>query len=127
MEVLDRLNQALQLAGHKIGYSKKSEIASFLGYKLPYYSGIINGKGEITESFLKRISDLLGIDTNWVLTGEGHALMNESSVSVCDDGPLSSEPKSVPYFLYTELLKKYEAVVRENEQLRIKLSVNETD
>lgn len=122
MEVLERLNQALNLAGHKIGYSKKSEIAAFLGYKQPYYSGIINGKEKISEDFLKRISDLLNINTEWVLTGEGHVMKEVSSTVVDDSIKEPKQGQTVPYFLYKELHERYESIVRENEQLRIKLS-----
>lgn len=123
MEVLKRLNQALNLAGHKIGYSKKSEVAAFLGYKLPYYSGITNGKEKLSDEFLKRISDLLNINTEWVLTGEGHVMKEVTpSTIVNNDVQEFQQGKTVPYFLYKELHERYEAIVRENEQLRLRLT-----
>lgn len=122
MEVLERLNKALKLAGHKIGYSKKSEIAEFLGYKLPYYSGIINGKEKLSEDFLKRISDYLGIDAEWVKTGEGNMMLGTNASTVArEDDCEQRHGQTVPYFMYQDLLQKYEAVVRENESLRNKL------
>lgn len=125
MSELERLNQALNLAGRKIGYSKKSEIAAFLGYRGPYYSGVINGKEKLSDEFLKRISDLLGINPDWVRTGEGH-IMKEQSFSVHDEIVEPQNGQTVPYFLYKELQNRYEAVVRENESLRIRLSEYES-
>lgn len=123
MEILERLNHALKLAGHKIGYSKKSEVAAFLGYKPGYYSGVINGKEKLSEDFLKRISDYLNINVKYVLYGVDPILNGAlGSYSVNEDANPVASGQTVPYFVYKELLQKYEAVVRENEQLRLALT-----
>ena len=92
MNELERLNQALKLAGANVGYSKKKEIAAFLGYKPTYYSDIINGRTPINENFLKRIAEYLNINTNWVKTGDGHAI-NEGNVgtTVHDEGESAAQ------------------------------------
>jgi len=122
-EILVRLNQALGLAGRKVGFSKKREIAAFLGYSSTHYSEIINGKTPLTENFLDHISEHLNINSDWIRTGEGHALKDVAmGTTVNDDVEEYQQNKTVPYFLYKELQDRYEAVVRENESLRIKLN-----
>lgn len=71
MTDLERLNEALKVVFLKIGIYKKADMAEFLGYKSPYFSGIINGKEKMSDSFLKTISEKLHINTQWIATGEG--------------------------------------------------------
>lgn len=62
-------------------------MADFLGYKSPYFSGIINGKEKLSDSFLKTISDKLNINISWILTGNGPMLAPskfEANASVAD-------------------------------------------
>jgi phage repressor protein C with HTH and peptisase S24 domain len=75
---IERLNIALKTAflGKKI--FRKGDMATYLGYKSPYFSGIINGKEKLNESFLKCLETKLGINTDWILTGEGSMLMNST-------------------------------------------------
>lgn len=74
MTELERLNFALIERFRSIGIYKKGDMATFLDYKSPYFSGIINGKEKITEQFLKTISDKLQINIDWILTGNGDML-----------------------------------------------------
>lgn len=71
MTDLERLNEALKVVFLRMGIYKKADMAEFLGYKSPYFSGIINGKEKMSDSFLKTISDKLHINIQWITTGEG--------------------------------------------------------
>lgn len=72
------MNEALKKAFSQIGIYKKGDMADYLGYKTPYFSGVINGKEKLSESFLKLLSDSLGININWIKTGEGDMLKTNS-------------------------------------------------
>jgi transcriptional regulator with XRE-family HTH domain len=76
MSELERLNDVLKFVFLKIGIYKKADMAEFLGYKSPYFSGIINGKEKLTEQFLKNISDKLGVNIDYILEGKGEMLKN---------------------------------------------------
>lgn len=69
--VLSRMMQALREVFKKRGIVRKGEMADFLGYKGPYFSGVINGRERLTDSFLNNIEKKLGISSEWVATGEG--------------------------------------------------------
>ena len=71
MTDLERLNEALKVVFLRMGIYKKADMAEFLGYKSPYFSGIINGKEKMSDSFLRTISDKLHINIQWITTGEG--------------------------------------------------------
>lgn len=71
MTDLERLNEALKVVFLRMGIYKKADMAEFLGYKSPYFSGIINGKEKMSNSFLRTISDKLHINIQWITTGEG--------------------------------------------------------
>lgn len=71
MTDLERLNEALKVVFLRMGIYKKADMAEFLGYKSPYFSGIINGKEKMNDSFLKTISEKLHINIQWITTGEG--------------------------------------------------------
>lgn len=71
MTDLERLNEALKVVFLRIGIYKKADMAEYLGYKSPYFSGIINGKEKMSDSFLKTISEKLHINIQWITTGEG--------------------------------------------------------
>ena len=71
MTDLERLNEALKVVFLRMGIYKKADMAEFLGYKSPYFSGIINGKEKMSGSFLRTISDKLHINIQWITTGEG--------------------------------------------------------
>lgn len=71
MTDLERLNKALKVVFLRMGIYKKADMAEFLGYKSPYFSGIINGKEKMSDSFLRTISDKLHINIQWITTGEG--------------------------------------------------------
>ena len=71
MTDLERLNEALKVVFLRMGIYKKADMAEYLGYKSPYFSGIINGKEKMSDSLLKTISEKLHINIQWITTGEG--------------------------------------------------------
>ena len=60
-------------------------MAAFLGYRVPYFSGIINGKERLSDKFLKEISELLHINKDWVLSGEGDMFSHTITQTVTGD------------------------------------------
>ena len=77
MDELARLNMALKATFLKMGIYKKADMAEYLGYKSPYFSGVINGKERLSDQFLKNISDKVGISKDYILKGEGDMTVNE--------------------------------------------------
>lgn len=77
MDELARLNAALKATFLKMGIYKKADMAEYLGYKNPYFSGVINGKERLSDQFLKNISDKVGISKDYILKGEGDMTVNE--------------------------------------------------
>lgn len=92
MTELERLNKAIKQAFLDRNISKKAEMADFLGYKSPYFSGLINGKVGLNESFYEKISAKLGVNITWIKTGEGEMLKTDtpkSGVSTEEGGVIS--------------------------------------
>ena len=85
MTEIERLNDALKAAFIKIGIFKKADMANYLGYKSPYFSGIINGKEKLNDTFLQLISDKLNINSDWILRGEG-SMLREDGVTQSASG-----------------------------------------
>lgn len=86
MTDLERLNKALKVAFLRIGIYKKAEMAEYLGYKNPYFSGIINGKEKMSDRFLKTISEKLHINTQWITTGKGDMISENRVVQQNQSG-----------------------------------------
>ena len=61
-------------------------MAEYLGYKSPYFSGIINGKEKMSDGFMKTISDKLGINIHWITTGEGDMISENKVVQKNQNG-----------------------------------------
>lgn len=72
--VLTRLMQALREAFKRKGILRKGDMADYLGYKGPYFSGVINGRERLTDAFMNQIEKKLGINPEWVLQGDGDML-----------------------------------------------------
>lgn len=73
-EMLQRLRTALVEGFHRMGVTRKGDMARHLGYQIPYFSGMINGRERLSNSFLNTLSVKVGINPGWVLTGEGAML-----------------------------------------------------
>ncbi len=86
MTDLERLNESLKVAFLRIGIYKKADMAEYLGYKSPYFSGIINGKEKMSDGFMKTISDKLGINIHWITTGEGDMISENKVVQKNQNG-----------------------------------------
>lgn len=54
MTDLERLINVLKIAFSNINIYKKSDMAEYLGYKNPYFSGIINGKEKNERCFSEK-------------------------------------------------------------------------
>jgi phage repressor protein C with HTH and peptisase S24 domain len=70
-QILERLNIGLKTLFLKKGIQRKGDMADYLGYKNPYFSGVINGRERLSDSFLNTLTQKLGINSEWILTGEG--------------------------------------------------------
>lgn len=73
---IQRLEEVLKIVFAPKKIFKKAEMAEFLGYKPPYFSGICNGKEKVTDQFLIKIQSNLGVNWNYVLTGDGEILLS---------------------------------------------------
>ena len=102
MTELERLNKALKFAFLKKNISKKGDMAEFLDYKSPYFSGIINGKEKLSESFLLKISDKLDINIDWILTGEGEMLKESANPKI-----IELKPRPMANVIMVPLVSQY--------------------
>lgn len=93
-EITIRLNEALRAAFNQRGVQLKSDMAKMLGYKSPYFSGITTGKEKLTNAFLMTLSNKLGINSEWVLTGQGAMLLSGPSSSKSCNGMVPLVPVS---------------------------------
>lgn len=91
----------------------QEQLATKLGIDKAHVNKLLTGKKEFGKQTARRWSDLFGLSYSWLLTGEGKMLSNHS-----DDEATAT----VPFIIYKELLDRYEAVLRENENLRIQLA-----
>jgi len=94
----------------------QEQIASQLGIDKAHVNKLMTGKKQFGKQTARKWSDLYGLSYSWLLTGEGEM---EASLSV------ETKP-DVPYIIYQDLLNRYEEIVRENEQLRLRLSAYES-
>ncbi len=78
LEIASRLNLALRSTFPKLGINLKSEMANYLGYKSPYFSGLTTGKEKISPSFLHTLATKLNINSEWIMTGKGSMLLNDT-------------------------------------------------
>ena len=90
----------------------QEQLAEKLGVDKAHVNKLISGKKQFGKQSARKWSDLFGLSYSWLLTGEGK--MEASSTEKNPD---------VPYYLYKDLMERYEAVVRENENLRTRLAL----
>jgi hypothetical protein len=135
MDELARLNMALKATFLKIGIYKKADMAEYLGYKSPYFSGVINGKERLSDQFLKNISDKVGISKDYILKGEGDMTVNEqvsennTGVGIIGNnvngGGISNNNDSVMLRMLDLLHKKEEALERRDAEIQRLLDIIE--
>ncbi len=135
MDELKRLNAALKATFLKMGIYKKADMAEYLGYKSPYFSGIINGKEKLSDQFLKNISDKIGISKDYILKGEGEMTINEQTsenntgVGIIGNnvngGGISNNNDSVMLRMLDLLHKKEEALERRDAEIQRLLDIIE--
>lgn len=92
MSDYERLIPVLKNVFLKRGLYKRADWAKYLGYNSAYLSGVLNGKEQLTDSFLKKISDEFGINPDWVKTGNGSVFIendNINSSTSSSDGSIS--------------------------------------
>ncbi len=85
-EMLERLRTSLSEGFRRMGIVRKGDMARHLGYQIPYFSGIINGRERLSNSFLNTLSNKVGINPNWVLTGEGTMLVEDEPEPKAEKG-----------------------------------------
>lgn len=93
----------------------QKEIADRLGVAPSYITKIFNGERGFGEKQAEKWETLFGLSRVFLMTGEGNMEVGSDAEAKPD----------VPYAIYKELLDRYEDAVRENEQLRIRLSAYE--
>mgnify|MGYP000902332746 FL=1 len=135
MDELARLNMALKAIFLKMGIYKKADMAEYLGYKSPYFSGVINGKERLSDQFLKNISDKVGISKDYILKGEGDMTVNEqvsennTGVGIIGNnvngGGISNNNDSVMLRMLDLLHKKEEALERRDAEIQSLLDIIE--
>lgn len=66
----------------------RRELATKLGYTESSFSQIINGRVNLSDSFVKKLANLnKAVNTNWLLTGEGNMLKEgERGVTINGQG-----------------------------------------
>lgn len=110
MTDLERLINVLKIAFSNINIYKKSDMAEYLGYKNPYFSGIINGKEKMSDAFLRNISEKLNINSQWIVTGDGEMFLDKKIIQQNKNGDniqghsVTVNKTETEYFI--ELLKK---------------------
>lgn len=96
------------------GLSQK-EVAAMLGVAPTYITKILKGERGFSEKQAEKWATLLGLSKVFLMTGEGEVESNPAEAT-----------SSVPFMVYKDLLDRYEEVVRENEQLKARLSTYES-
>ncbi len=97
---LERLNHSLRIASQKLGIFTKKGMAKFLDYTNPYYSEVTTGRIKLSDDFMKKISDKLNINSDWIKTGNGNIFNEENDekdnkLSKNDDEVIRSLVKSI--------------------------------
>lgn len=73
---IQRFNEALKISFLPKKIYEKRDMAAFLGVSFGHFSSICNGKVKVSEQFRKRITEELGINWGYVLTGDGEILLS---------------------------------------------------
>lgn len=78
--ILTRLITALREAFRQKGIIRKGEMANYLEYRGPYFSGVINGREKLSEAFLLTLNQKLGLNPRWILHEEGSMFDYDSDI-----------------------------------------------
>ena len=120
---LERLNEALKAAFIKIGIYRKSDMAAYLGYKSPYFSGIINGKEKANDVFLNKISETLKVNIEWLETGRGEMLLGDVIPTYSPASSTGGDVVTMPREVFEQITKLTETVL--SQQRTIETLANE--
>lgn len=85
MTELERLNEALKEAFAKIGITKKTDMAAYIPYRFSYFSEVTTGHKPMSRLFLNKLYERIGINPQWVRTGEGE-MLTEPAVPKAENG-----------------------------------------
>ena len=61
-------------------------MAEYLGFSFGHFSSICNGKVKVSEQFRKKITSELGINWDYILTGNGEILLSAPAGNVAQVG-----------------------------------------
>ncbi len=90
----------------------KRELAEKLNYTESSFSQIINGKVKLSERFVKKLANFDDrININWLLTGEGEMLKNQTSTTPDTDTPANNE-----IAILKEKIRALESILSEKER-----------
>lgn len=73
---IQRFGEALKISFLPKKIYEKRDMAAFLGVSFGHFSSICNGKVKVSEQFRKRITEELGINWDYILTGNGEILLS---------------------------------------------------
>lgn len=60
--------------------ANQADFAAKLGYDKSTISGMTSGKKPVTEAFSNKVSEVFGVDLNWLRTGEGEMFRDKMTV-----------------------------------------------
>ena len=92
---------------------KQREIADKVGVSPSYITKLFGGERNFGRKMAMKFETHFGLSHAFLMTGEGDIEIKPSRAEATND---------VPFFVYKELLDRYEAVLRENEQLKLRLA-----
>lgn len=128
-EMLERLRTALTEGFRNMGITRKGDMAKHLGYQIPYFSGMINGRERLSNSFLNTLSSKVGINPTWILTGEGTMLIEEEAAPKVEYGrevplvPLCAHAGSLAMFSDSARRDECELIVSPLRDIDMALTV----
>ena len=68
---LDRFKKAFTTAFAQMDIYTREDMATYLGANKTYLSSILSGKDKLTDKFIEATAAKLGINIDYILTGEG--------------------------------------------------------
>ncbi len=74
------MNERMKIARKKLGYTQ-TEVADMLGYTQPTYCALESGKHKLNDRHIKNFCRTLGIDTQWLISGEGEMMCGQATIN----------------------------------------------